>query len=113
MRSPWLRLFSSQHPVLRFLVGKVWIKDRVGGGVAPSDLPHHRTNGSVYGGSNKPLRISHITLWEVSVADVSGRGSEVPISQAIGSERLHACGRPRHYTRVLCRRLPLSWLGMV
>ena len=27
------------------------LQNRVGGGVAPAVLPHHRKNGSVYGGS--------------------------------------------------------------
>ena len=29
---------------------------RVGGGVAPAVLPHHRTYGSVYGGSQRVLK---------------------------------------------------------
>jgi hypothetical protein len=37
---------------------QVWVKniqDRVGAGVTPGALPHHRTYGSVYGGSCHPL----------------------------------------------------------
>ena len=30
--------------------------NRVGGGVSPAVLPHHRTNGSVYGGSRYALK---------------------------------------------------------
>src|SRR6266705_766450 len=31
------------------------VRDRVGGGVTSAVLPHHRTYGSVYGGSRSPL----------------------------------------------------------
>jgi len=31
--------------------GLAFLADRVGGGVTPAVLPHHRTYGSVYGGS--------------------------------------------------------------
>jgi hypothetical protein len=34
--------------------------NRVGGGVAPAVLPHHRTYGSVYGGSQSALKVPEL-----------------------------------------------------
>ena len=52
--------------LLRFLafVLKELLKHRVGGGVTPAVLPHHRAYGSVHGGSRsvlKTMELIHIT----------------------------------------------------
>ena len=47
--------FSSGRSPAMFLCG-ILFRDRVGGGVAPAVLPHHRTYGSVYGGSWRLLK---------------------------------------------------------
>ena len=43
MASPAKYIFKATQPIRN--------RYRVGGGLAPSVLPHHRTYGSVYGGS--------------------------------------------------------------
>ncbi|PZP80852.1 MAG: hypothetical protein DI578_12425 [Ectopseudomonas oleovorans] len=80
------------HPELADRASEPKIHNRVGGGVTPAVLPHHRTYGSVYGGS---------CLLTNSISELGS----VDVSPAVAKRPDRPSGLDRRCSRRFCLTL--------